>query len=252
MKRRIFCYSNEEEFAVATSGGSSIYDVSTSVIPIIDVDAYGGTLSLFFYSSDMVILDDSIDAFWDQVVVEAMDIIQDSFNGLEIPAKVVPGSGSMYHPSYYNFECDELNFSISIENQWVDEHFEEYKDDPAFLNFIKEKYSSRSGFISFFPSTKDKFIEAYESGSDRWKVVCEMITYHIDDETYRDNSDELYETLQGSPNFDILYIDSSPSGKHSGYVAELIEDYKANPDSWDEYDVDWLRDYAKYEEIPFE
>ena len=243
MKRFVFA---------ADDGGWTTYDVSTNVIPIIDVDAYGGTLSAFFYDTDRVIPADSLDDFWNQVVDVAMDIIQRSFNELDIPAKVVSGSGSIYHPREYNFECDELNFSISVDNAWVNRKFEEYKDDSTFLNFLGEKYSSYSGFISFFPSDKEEFISAFESHRDKWKTVCQMITYHIDNDTYKDNSEELEEYLGGNPNFDILYLDSSPSGEHSGYVEELIEDYKANPDSWDDYDVDWLREYAKYENVPFE
>lgn len=250
--KRVICAANKEDFAFAVSDGSSVYDVSTDVIPIIDVDAYGGTLSAFFYDSDSVIPDDSIDAFWNQVVDESLDIIQDCFNELGIPAKVVSGSGSMYHPQYYNFSGDELNFSISIDNSWVNEHFEEYKDDPEFLSFLNKKYASRSGFVSFFPSDGQEFIEAFESGKDRWKVVCQIITYQFDNGIYEANSEELYEKLSENPQFDILYLDSSPSGEHRGSAEELVEDYKANPDSWTDYDVDWLREYAKYEEVPFD
>lgn len=250
--KRIICAADNKDFAVAKSDGWTTYDVSTNVIPIIDVDSYGGTLSTFFYSHDMVILDDSLDDFWNQVVDVAMDIIQRSFNELDIPAKVVSGSGSIYHPREYNFECDELNFSISVDNAWINESFEEYKDDPYFLEFIKKKYSSRDGFISFFPSDAQGFIKAFESSRDKWKAVCQMITYHIDDSTYRDNSEELEEYLSGNPWFDMLYLDSSPSGAHSGSAEELIEDYKANPTAWDEYDVEWLRDYAEYEDVPFD
>jgi hypothetical protein len=206
----------------------------------------------FFDASDMVIPDDSIDAFWDQVVIESMDIIQDSFHDLGIPAKVISGSGSIYHPRYYNYGGDELNFSISIDDNWVNEKFEEYKEDSVFLNFIHKKYSSRDGFISFFPSDAQEFIESFESIDDRWKVVCEIITYQIDDSVYDDNNMTLYERMDENPNFDVLYLDASPSGEHSGSVEELIEDYRMNPDTWDASDVEWLIEYAKYEDVPFD
>ena len=77
--------------SAADNGGWTTYDVSTNVIPIIDVDAYGGTLSAFFYDTDSVIPEDSLDDFWNQVVNESMDIIQDCFNEYYIPAEVVPG-----------------------------------------------------------------------------------------------------------------------------------------------------------------
>ena len=250
--KRIICASDNEDFAVAKSGGWTTYDVSTNVIPIIDVDAYGGSLSSFFYNSEMVVLDKDLDAFWNQVVAESMDIIQDSFNELGIPAKVVSGSGNIYHPSYYNFSGDELNFSISVDDGWVTEEFEEYKDDNDFLNFLHEKYSSRSGFISFFPSDKQEFIEAFESDRDKWKAVCQIITYHFDNGIYEENSETLVERMSENPDFDVLYLDSSPSGEHSGTVEELIEDYKANPDGWTDFDVDWLRDYADYANVSFE
>lgn len=242
--KRIIC--------AADNGGWTTYDVSTNVIPIIDVDAYGGSLSSFFYDSDKVVLDRDLDAFWNQVVTESMDIIQDCFNELGIPAKVVSGSGSMYHPQYYNFSSDELNFSISIDNSWVNEHFEEYKDDPEFLSFLNKKYASRSGFISFFPSDKQEFIEAFGSGRNKWKVVCQIITYQFDNGIYEENSETLVERMSENPDFDVLYLDSSPSGEHSGDVEELIEDYKANPDGWTDIDVDWLRDYAEYANVSFE
>lgn len=249
--KRVFCSANREDFAFATSGGSSVYDVSTNVIPIIDVDAYGGTLSAFFYDTDSVIPEDSLDDFWNQVVNESMDIIQDSFNEYYIPAEVVPGSGSIYHPREYNFSGDELNFSISIDDGWVQEKFETYRDDSVFLNFINKKYASRDGFISFFPSDSQEFVEAFESRSDRWKAVCEIITYQFGRGVNEENSEELLDRLFANPDFYILYLDSSPSGEHSGYVEELIEDYRMNPNNWDDSDVEWLREYAKYEDVPF-
>ena len=250
--KRIICAADNEDFAAAKSNGWTTYDVSTDVIPIIDVDGYGGELSEFLQNSDAVILDKELDAFWNQVVIESMDIIQDSFKELSIPAKVVHGSGSMYHPSYYNFSGDELNFSISVDDSWVNERFEEYKDDAEFLNFLHEKYSSRSGFISFFPSDKQEFIETFEDNRNKWKVVCQIITYQFDNGIYVENSEILTDRLHANPLFDILYLGDSPSGEHSGSVEELIEDYKANPDSWDDYDVEWLMDYAEYEGVPFE
>lgn len=242
MKRFVFAADNS---------GSSVYDVSTNVIPIIDVGHYWGVLSTFF-DSDYVIYDDSIDDFWNQVVSESMDIIQESFNDYDIPAKVIPGSGSIYHPREYNFSDDELNFSISVNNAWVNQKFEEYKDSPEFQNYLKNNYSSYEGFISYFPSNIQEFINAFESDRDRWKAVCQIITYQFDNDVRKDNSETLVERLRQNPDFDTLELYYSPSGEHSGYAEELIEDYKANPDSWDEYDVEWLKDYAKYEDVPFE
>ena len=144
-----------------------------------------------------------------QVLEDAPYYIQQAFDDYNIPAKVVAGSCSWWHPREDNFADECINFDLEINTDWVAKTFMELSKDEDFIEFIKSKYTSRSGFISFMPNSIEGFNE-YISPDDHeyWKVVSAIVSYlvDIDPSVKEDVMDEMYEDLRGSGNF-VTYSD---------------------------------------------
>lgn len=87
-------------------------------------------------------------------------------------------------PTWYNYENDWFNFDLIIEDESVNQilfHVENIYNE-TFFDWIEKEYCSRSGFISFFPYTKEKYIKAIE-GKDIERAVAMYIMFliHISD-----------------------------------------------------------------------
>ena len=87
-------------------------------------------------------------------------------------------------PRFYNYKNDWFDFDLIIEDEIQKQilfHVENiYKE--TFFDWIEEEYCSRSGFISFFPYTKEKYIEAIK-GKDVERAVAMYIMFliHVSD-----------------------------------------------------------------------
>ena len=87
-------------------------------------------------------------------------------------------------PRFYNYENDWFDFDLILEDENTKQilfHVENiYKE--TFFDWIEKKYRSRSGFISFFPYTKEKYIEAIK-GKDVERAIAMYIMFliHITD-----------------------------------------------------------------------
>ena len=214
--------------------------MNTDVLPVIDVDCYGGRLSLaledvFVY--DYVNLDaitpentdpedyegimelvneeyDGTDEFYKQVLDVVPKYIQQSFDEYELPIKIIPGTCKWYHPREYNFATDAIDFSIEIDTDWVAAKFAELSSDPDFISFIKKRYSSYSGFISFMPNSVEDFEALGNPDSDDyWKMVSAIVSYYVEQnpDIADDATDDLIEYISGNP----MYAQFSTYGIYS-------------------------------------
>ena len=186
---------------------------NTDVMPIIDFGTYWGGLSyemndVFVWdciNTDALSPDDEeydeimqliaekyngIDDFLKQVLDIAPTIIQETFNEYEIPVKIIADSCQWYRPKFYNFSDDCIEFDMTIDTDWIESQFGNLRGDPEFKQFIKDKYSSRDGFISFMPNTIEEYAEILESkGGDYWKIVSAIVSYMVYcDTSIRDNA----------------------------------------------------------------
>lgn len=202
--------------------------MNTDVLPVIDVDCYGGRLSLaledvFVY--DYVNLDnvtpdntdpedyegimelvneqyDGTDEFYKQVLDDAPHYIQQAFDDYELPIRIIPDTCKWYHPREYNFATDAIDFSIEVDTDWVASKFAELSSNPNFESFLKERYSSYSGFISFMPNNVKDFDKyADPDNEDYWKMVSAIVTYYVEQnpDIAEDATDDLIEYISGNP-----------------------------------------------------
>lgn len=202
MKRYI---KSNRRYVRANAGGTvTLKNMNTDVIPVADFGTYGGSLAseledVFVYDAvnedaldpndeeyDVImelIADkyDGTDAFFNQVLEYAPATIQAAFDDYEIPATVVSGSCKWNRPRFYNYSDDVIEFDMTIDTNWVDSKFREFSDDPKFESFLKDNYSSRSGFISYMPDDTAEYESILNpDDSDYWKLVSAIITYIVD------------------------------------------------------------------------
>lgn len=63
---------------------------------------------------------------------------------------------TMTSPEYYNFETDRIFCFIDSDD--IARMYEEVKETPQFASLIKERHSSRDGFISFYKSDLESWL----------------------------------------------------------------------------------------------
>lgn len=201
--------------------------MNTDVLPVIDVDCYGGKLSLVLedvFVYDYVNLDmitpentnpddyegimelvnekyDGTDEFYQDVLDAVPQFIQQAFDEYELPIRIIPNTCKWYHPREYNFSSDAIDFSIEIDTDWVAAKFSELSANLDFVAFLKERYSSYSGFFSFMPNDVAGF-EALGNpdNEDYWKVVSAIVTYYVNQnpEIAENATDDLIDYLYGN------------------------------------------------------
>ena len=202
--------------------------MNTDVLPVIDVDCYGGMLSTVAedvfvydyvnvdnldpkemgqeeYDSTMELIEEKyngLDEFYQQVLDVVPDFIQESFNEYELPIRILGDTCKWYHPREYNFSSDATDFSIEIDTDWVASKFSELSANPDFVAFLKKRYSSYSGFFSFMPNDVAGFEElGNPDNEDYWKMVSAIVTYYVNQnpEIAEDATMALVDYLNGNP-----------------------------------------------------
>lgn len=145
--------------------------LNTGVLPIVDTD---------MYSLNDVLPENATQEELDNIVKEiATPYIKENIQKVFKTAEVNPIG--VYHPKQYNYSGDELEFNLNVSSQEFDTLKEKVLSDTQFANFIKEAYSSSSGFISTMPTTLDEFETA-----DVWQQLVQIIMFELKDEELTD------------------------------------------------------------------
>ena len=127
--------------------GTNTIELNTNILPIFQPDYYGSA-----------ILDDY------NCTVEDADIgtmkigesiIADALNRAGIKSEV--NSIDVYHPKYYNYETDALYFTVTFNTASYESLKAQALENPAFKIWLKDRYSSRSGFISYMADNIEDF-----------------------------------------------------------------------------------------------
>ena len=202
-------------------------NMNTDVIPVVNFGCYGGPLSYVledvfvwdavnldafedseYYDEVAELIDNRYDGtsdFFKQVLIYAPSTIQDALNEYGINAQVVSGTCKWNHPREYNYLDDCIEFDMRINTSWVKSKFAELSKKSDFRRFIKDNFSSRSGFISFMPNDVTGFDALLNpSNPEYWKVVSAIIQYMVDEDTSirEDVTEELLEDIQSNPSFE--------------------------------------------------
>ena len=159
----------------ALDGSTITEELNTGVLPIVAVDMYSLSDSLNEYDISQEDLDEIVQEL-------APKYIEDTLR--EILPNVSVVTKSVYHPKQYNFEGDELEFSLTVDKQAYETLKENALNNPEFATFLKDNYSSRSGFISSMADNIDEFKKQPE-----WKQMVQVIMFNIPDDKIQENND---------------------------------------------------------------
>lgn len=88
-----------------------------------------------------------------------------------------------YHPKYYNFETDSINFEFSYSENIKEYLLEQAKDNENFVKFLKDNYTSCDGFISFTPNDYDEWFEGFNNND--WRCVAALLRFVFSYLTFR-------------------------------------------------------------------
>ncbi len=122
---------------------------NTDVLPLVIPDTYGSGFQNEV-STDMW------DDFKDLMIEKAAAAIKEALTETDF-AEANLTMGAFKSPSFYNFGTDWIEFTIEVDDTLVAKVPEKVNDD--FFDYIK-KYGSRSGFVSFYPTTKETWLAA--------------------------------------------------------------------------------------------
>lgn len=84
----------------------------------------------------------------------------------------------VYSPKYYNYETDSLIINMELNLRALKTFcFKTNKD--MFNKYLKENFTSYSGFISFVDNNIKDFINTYKTSMDKTREINVMIEYYL-------------------------------------------------------------------------
>ena len=195
-----------------TKTGTKREELNTGILPVVNVDMYSLSDNLYEYDIDQKELDD--------IVLEiAPKYIEDTLS--EILPNVSVIAKSVYHPKQYNYSGDELEFDLVVDSNAYEELKEKTLNNPEFKQFLKDNYSSRSGFVSFMADDLDDF-----ETQEEWKQMVQVIMFNIPKDKIELNNDQYITEFM-----DNIYMNYAPIDDED----DLIENKSLkieNKDKW--------------------
>jgi predicted XRE-type DNA-binding protein len=126
---------------------------------------------------------------------KAMPIIEETIKTILPTAEVK--AGKFYNPPYYRFGSgnnDQLDFTVTVPEADYEQLKAETISKEDFEDFLKEKYKSYDGFISYMPNTIKEFNEAED-----WEQFVAVLSYYITPYEHQEEFDaEVQEYIWGN------------------------------------------------------
>lgn len=113
----------------------------------------------------------------------AIETITDAFNDIFPNEFDVDEDFSLtydrtYSPRYYNFETDSVIFTFGYSDELKNCMFDYVNGNDDFKKFLKDKYTSCDGFISFTPNNWEDWFDGWNM--DEWKCVSALLRFLIE------------------------------------------------------------------------
>ena len=93
----------------------------------------------------------------------------------------------VYSPKFYNFENDSIYCTYSVPDEDFKRLIEYCKDNLSeFKTFLDDRFTSRSGFISFFSTEPNTWFDEYlEEDSDKFeRAFTNILEFYLTEEGY--------------------------------------------------------------------
>lgn len=176
---------------------SSPLELNTGVLPVLDVGTYGREDYIFDWERWDEEGKEEPEPDWDEldqnIVRYGTPVVEEYIKSV-LPSAKVEGQ-KVYHPQYYNFATDELEFKVSFDVGEYNELEQKAVADPEFKDYLKNNYKSYDGFISYLADNMDEFYQ-----QDGWKRFVQVIMFYLRDreEDFRDSTDRFWEDIIGN------------------------------------------------------
>lgn len=204
------------EAELETKTGTKREELNTGVLPVVNVDMYSLSDNLYEYDIDQKELDD--------IVLEiAPKYIEDTLS--EILPNVSVIAKSVYHPKQYNYSGDELEFDLVVDNAGYETLRDITVNNPEFKQFLKDNYSSKSGFVSFMADDLDDF-----KTQEEWKQMVQVIMFNIPKDKIELNNDQYITEFM-----DNVYMNYAPIDDED----DLTENKSLKTENRDEWVKNW-------------
>lgn len=210
------------------------FAISSNLFPCVFVGMYGTALSPTNYEEVMNECDDPDRPFsyftidsekWElEILDRSVDFIREEV--LPIMRKYGVQDitvDSIHSPRYYNYENDQLYFTVHMSNGWREtmRHFcELFRNAPStkFTDYIAEHWHSKSGFVSFMPQDFDEILDF----DDEQRCLGAYLTLCLLNEDAIGLADQFYEDC-----VEWLYGNSSAGSTYNVFNDYLEDETEA-------------------------
>lgn len=175
-------------------------ELNTGVLPVLDTDTYSRQDWIwdpYRYEDEDGNLpeDDDYGPTYedlDRCMVDYGAPIVEEYLKKVLPSAKVEGT-KMYHPSQYNFSSDELEFKVSFDPKEYYALEDKAVKDPAFKDYLRERYKSYDGFVSYLADNLDEFYQ-----QDGWKRFVQVVMFYLRDEDFEETNERYWEDIIGN------------------------------------------------------
>lgn len=199
------------------------HEIQTSTT-MIDSNVYTGTYETYLGEllgcvkpSDMAKCEDDVAGIY-------LDLFTDVLNDKLPFGSFETSYDGMYHPQYYNFETDAVEFTLRYSDEFKS-YLVKYAEDnkELFDKYLHDNFTTRDGFISFTPNNYDEWLDGFND--DDARCVSVLFGYYLDNESDVDNSRYwFYENIDELITENYIPWDYAVK-YHNGYVGYCVEDY---------------------------
>lgn len=176
---------------------TSPLELNTGVLPILNTNTYGMEDYIWdFYDTPnddgSYIPEDEQPTFDDLKEVMktyAQPVLEERIKKVLPSAKVT--TTGVWSPQYYNFEGDQVEFTVSFDVAEFNDLMNKALADPNFESYLKDRYKSYDGFISYMADNLDEF-----NSQDGWKKFVQVIMFYAEDYDSEDDIFDFWEKVR--------------------------------------------------------
>lgn len=161
---------------------------------------------------------------WNEAALSSTeDLLNEVFDHFELVGVSFVG-GDYYSPREYNFGGDQSNFDLEIPDNFLSMVLASV-DRESLEGFLKEKYSSRSGFISFTPNNLEDLLNEIDDEPSRcWgALISFLVSEYMDYEDCREEIINKFVEELASDNSYTSFVDTTELDEFQEEVYPIID-----------------------------
>ena len=196
-------------------------DSSTNLVGFVYRGTYetplGENLSVIPYSKRDAYQDDVAKMYLDDILAPAIEDMLPS----DIDGDFTLTYVDTYHPRFYNFETDSIQFTFAFSDE-VKDFMGKYAENHSveFNRYLRERFTSRDGFVSYVPNDYEAW--RYKFDDDDARCVSVLLGWMLADDsnydyTFWEGCDDIAQDSYLPYEYAVRF--------HNGYVGYCVEDY---------------------------